>query len=171
MTMNANSEVRQAALHSVSLWRDEVNSIHLGEFLRSGQPEQLRRLGAEAIGRVKASNLASLLLARASRRLRESAIRKALGASRAGLIGQMLLEALPLALVGGVVGVGAAYLALRALILQAPVDLPRLDEVHIDARVCLFALLLSILTSVIFGLLPAWRAANAPVIDAIRGAE
>jgi putative ABC transport system permease protein len=106
-------------------------------------------------------NLASLLLARASRRLRESAIRKALGASRLQLITQMLLEALPLALIGGLLGIGGAYVGLRWLILAAPIDLPRLDEVHIDAQVCAFALFLSVLTSFIFGLLPAWRAANS----------
>ncbi len=59
---DADASVKQAALHSVSLWRDEVNSIHLGEFLHAGQPEHLRRLGAEAIGRVSATNLAPLLL-------------------------------------------------------------------------------------------------------------
>jgi predicted permease len=105
-------------------------------------------------------NLASLLLARASKRLQEAAIRKALGASRAQLISQMLLEALPLAIVGGVLGVGWAYFALRWLIHAAPIDLPRLDEVHIDLRVCAFAFLLSVLTSILFGLLPALRTAN-----------
>jgi putative ABC transport system permease protein len=106
-------------------------------------------------------NLASLLLARASRRLREAAIRKALGASRRRLISQMLLESAPLALIGGLLGIGCAYLGLSWLIRAAPIDLPRLDEVHIDARVCGFAILLTLLTSVLFGLLPAWRTANS----------
>jgi len=60
---DADASVKQAALHSVSLWRDEVNSIHLGEFLWASQPPLLRRLGAEAIGRVQASNMVSLLMA------------------------------------------------------------------------------------------------------------
>ena len=59
---DTDESVKQAALHSVTLWRDEANSIHLAEFLWASQPPQLRRLGAEAIGRVRATNLASLLL-------------------------------------------------------------------------------------------------------------
>ena len=57
-----DQSVKSVALHSVSLWRDEADSIHLGQFLDAGQPEPLRRLAAEAIGRVKATNLASLVL-------------------------------------------------------------------------------------------------------------
>ena len=63
MMQDQDTSVRHVALQSVSLWRDEANSIHLGEFLHAGQPAQLRRLGAEAIGRVRASNMVGLLLA------------------------------------------------------------------------------------------------------------
>ncbi len=63
LLFDADASVKHAALQSVSLWRDEADSIHLGEFLWASQPAQLRRLGAEAIGRVRASNMVSLLLA------------------------------------------------------------------------------------------------------------
>ncbi|MGO9274734.1 MAG: FtsX-like permease family protein [Terriglobia bacterium] len=113
-------------------------------------------------------NLASLLLARASKRMREAAIRIALGASRACLIGEMSAETLPLAFLGGILGVVAAYLGLHWLIRAAPLDLPRLDEVHIDARVLLFAFAVSLLTSILFGLMPAWRCAHADLQQLIK---
>jgi len=113
-------------------------------------------------------NLASLLLARASKRMREAAIRISLGASRSRLIGQMLAETLPLSLLGGILGIVAAYLGLNWLVREAPLDLPRLDEVHIDARVLMFAFAVSLLTSLLYGLLPAWRCANADVQPLIK---
>ncbi|MFZ0771472.1 MAG: ABC transporter permease [Candidatus Sulfotelmatobacter sp.] len=113
-------------------------------------------------------NLASLLLVRASKKMHAAAIRTVLGASRTRLIGQMLAETLPLSLLGGILGIAAAYLGLRWLIRAAPLDLPRLDEVHIDARVLLFAFALSLLTSILSGLMPAWRCAHADVQQLIK---
>lgn len=106
-------------------------------------------------------NLASLLLSRASKKMPEAAIRIALGASSGQLVSQTITETLPLSLLGGLFGLVAAYLGLHWLVRSAPLDLPRLDEVHIDSRVFLFAFALSLLTSVLFALLPAWRVAHA----------
>jgi putative ABC transport system permease protein len=84
-------------------------------------------------------NLASLLLARVPRRMREAAIRSSIGASRGRLMTQMVVEAFPLSIIAGVFGVAFADAALHWLTRAAPVDLPRLDEVRLDARVFWFA--------------------------------
>ena len=113
-------------------------------------------------------NIANLLLARATARRREIAIRTALGAGRGRLVGQMLVESLVLAGMGGAAGVALAYGAIRAIVAYAPVDLPRTDEVHLDARVLLFSLALSIFTGVLFGLFPAWRATRGDPQEAMK---
>jgi predicted permease len=113
-------------------------------------------------------NLANLMLARADRRSHESAIRTALGASRRRLIWSALSETLAISLLGGILGVVVAASALGALIQNAPVDLPRLDEVAIDRTVLLFALVLTTLTGLLFGLVPAWRSASADPQESLR---
>jgi len=113
-------------------------------------------------------NIANLLLARGTARRREIAIRTALGAGRSRLVGQMLVESLVLAGMGGAAGVALAYAAIRAIVAYAPVDLPRADEVHLDARVLLFTLILSIFTGALFGLFPAWRATRGDPQEAMK---
>lgn len=113
-------------------------------------------------------NIANLLLARGAARRREIAIRSALGASRGRLARQMLVESLSLSLIGGLFGVAIAYVGLRLILRCAPVDLPRMDEVRLDARVLLFTLAISILAGLLFGLLPAWRFAKADPQDSMK---
>ncbi len=105
-------------------------------------------------------NIANLLLARATSRRRELAIRAALGAGARRLLSQILTESLLLAGVGGVFGMAMAYGSLRLILVRAPVDLPRLDEVHLDVRALLFTAAISIFAGLLFGLLPAWRSAR-----------
>jgi putative ABC transport system permease protein len=105
-------------------------------------------------------NLANLMLARGERHARESAIQTALGAGSRRLMQQALALALSIALLGGVLGVAIAAGGLNALVRIAPADIPRLAEVHLDARVLLFALAISTVTGLLFGLAPAWRAAR-----------
>ncbi|MGA8103189.1 MAG: ABC transporter permease [Candidatus Acidiferrales bacterium] len=114
------------------------------------------------------ANLASLLLARIPNRLRESAIRSALGASRSRLVRQMLTESILLSVLGGLLGIGLAYLSLHQLVRWGPIDLPRLDEVRLDARVLGFAFLLSMVTGIVFGTLPAWRVTRTEPQDALK---
>lgn len=114
-------------------------------------------------------NLANLLLARGSARAREFAMRIALGASRSRLLVSALVESLLLACAGGALGVVAARAALAAFVRTAPVDLPRIDEVHMDGRVLAFALALSLLCGLIFGLLPALRLSHTDPQMALRG--
>ncbi|MGA2184455.1 MAG: ABC transporter permease [Bryobacteraceae bacterium] len=116
-------------------------------------------------------NLANLSLARAAGRGRDLAIRTALGASRAQLVRYILGESLAVGLAGGVAGVAVAWAGLRAVLLYAPIDLPRLDEIHLDARALLFGLALSIVTGILFGVLPAWRASAADPQLALRASS
>src|ERR1700693_1561737 len=113
-------------------------------------------------------NIANLLLARASGRQREMALRMALGAGRFRMVRQMLTEALVLSFISGVAGVLAAKLTLSFIIHFVPASVPRLAEVGVDRTVLLFALLISIFTGIIFGLAPAFQATKADMTAAIR---
>jgi putative ABC transport system permease protein len=122
-----------------------------------------------AVGLVMAlacANVANLLLARASARERELAVRTATGASRGRLVRQLLTESLLLAGLGGVLGLALAFWGVDLFRALAPSDLPRLGEMRVDERVLAFGFLLSVLTGLAFGLLPAWRAAR---VDVVRG--
>jgi putative ABC transport system permease protein len=105
-------------------------------------------------------NLANLLLVRAETRAADSAIRLALGASRAHLLWQSLSETMLLALLGGALGVAVAASVLGFLVRLAPPDIPRMDEVRLDGGVLFFALALTGLTGLVFGLGSAWRSAS-----------
>jgi putative ABC transport system permease protein len=124
--------------------------------------------GVGAVLLIVCLNLANLLLVRVPGRVREAGIRTALGASRARLARQLLTESALLAILGGVLGIGLAYFGLRWLVAVAPANLPRIDEVHVDARVLWFTVFLSMLTGVLFGALPAWRVAHAEPQQALK---
>jgi putative ABC transport system permease protein len=110
---------------------------------------------------IACANVANLALARSIHRAREMAVRAALGAGRGRLARQLVTESLILSLAGGAAGVALAAASLRSLVALAPASIPRLDQVALDARVLVFALLLSVAAGVLFGLLPAWRAASS----------
>jgi putative ABC transport system permease protein len=113
-------------------------------------------------------NLANLSLVRAAGRARDATIRTALGASRGRLVRQSLVESLLLALTGGALGVALAYAGLRALLAAAPIDLPRLNEVHVDLRVLLFALAVSLGAGAVLGILPALRSAAVAPFESLK---
>jgi putative ABC transport system permease protein len=113
-------------------------------------------------------NIANLLLARASGRQREMALRMALGAGRFRMVRQMLTESLVLSSIAGAAGVLAAKLTLSFILRFVPAAVPRLAEVGIDRTVLLFALLISIFTGIIFGLAPAFQAMKADMTAATR---
>ncbi len=113
-------------------------------------------------------NFANLLLARAAARQREMGIRSALGAGSGRLVSQMLTESVLLSLAGGAAGILLARVGLQALLALAPKDLPRLATISIDGRVLAFTLALSLLTGILFGLLPAWSATRASVGDGLK---
>jgi putative ABC transport system permease protein len=114
------------------------------------------------------TNVANLLLARASARRREVALRAAIGASRGRLVRLFLTESLVLALAGAVVGVLVAVLSVKALIAGSPVHIPRADAVGIDATVLVFATLVAAFTALAFGLVPALLTSRAELQDALK---
>ncbi|HEX5214405.1 MAG TPA: ABC transporter permease, partial [Vicinamibacterales bacterium] len=120
---------------------------------------------------VACANVANLLLARATARQQEMALRAALGASRTRLIRQLVTESVVLGLVGAVVGLGLAWAGTRALVAAQPADIPRLDEVGVDTTVVLFGLGISLVTSLIFGLLPALQATGRSLAQAWRAGD
>jgi predicted permease len=104
---------------------------------------------------IACANLANMLLAKSVARTREIAIRAALGASRGRILRQLITESLLMGLLAGTLGVLLAFWGERALVALAPGDVPRLSETHIDLGVLAFALGISLLASVLFGLAPA----------------
>src|SRR3984885_4825507 len=119
---------------------------------------------------IACTNVANLLLVSADGRRQELAVRAAMGAGRGRIAWELLLESLCLGLLGGVLGVGIAYEGLRLLVAIGPANLPRLGEISLDVRSLGFTLLLSILSGLLFGSIPALRYARARTGGALRGA-
>jgi putative ABC transport system permease protein len=117
---------------------------------------------------IACANVASLLLARATARSREFAVRSALGAARVRLIGQLLAESVLLSLCGGILGVLLAAWILRAIPLITSFDLPRAGEIHLDWTVLGFAATLSVATGILFGLAPSVGASRPDLIQVLR---
>jgi len=113
-------------------------------------------------------NIANLLLARASGRQQEMAVRQALGATRGRLVRQMLTESVLLSVIGGAAGIATAVATLGFILRFVPANIPRLNDVRIDWVVLTFALLISILTGLAFGLAPALHSAKIALSSAIR---
>jgi putative ABC transport system permease protein len=149
-------------------WSIEIQPLQ-DALVGSVRPQLLVLMAAVVLVVLIASvNIANLLLARASGRQREMALRMALGAGRTRMVRQMLTESLVLSLIAGVAGVLAAKLTLSFILHFVPASVPRLAEVGVDRTVLLFALLISIFTGIIFGLAPAFQAMKADMTAAIR---
>ena len=146
----------------------------LEDLVGTVRPALLVLLGAvAAVLLIACANVANLLLAKASGRRREIAIRTSLGAARGTILVQMLTESVVLAVLGGIAGLTMADVALRGLISLAPASIPRLEEVALNGRAAALALVLSLATGILFGLAPAWFAwrvdVNSMLKEGMRG--
>jgi predicted permease len=119
---------------------------------------------------IASANVANLMLVRTSSRERELAVRAALGAGWWQLIRQTLAEAIVIAALGTIIGVGLAYLGIRQLLVIAPENLPRLNAISIDTTVLAFAVLAGLISAVLFGVIPAVRTAKPNLMDTLRAA-
>jgi putative ABC transport system permease protein len=117
---------------------------------------------------IACANIANLLLTRATSRSKEIAVRTALGAGRARIIRQLLSETAVLGLLGGIIGIALAYAGVQVLGSLMPENLPRLNPIRVDNFVLAFALVLSAIASVAFGLVPAIFSANSNIQGSLR---
>jgi ABC-type antimicrobial peptide transport system permease subunit len=113
-------------------------------------------------------NIANLLLARASGRRREMAIRLALGAGRRRLVAQLLTESLLLSLIGGAIALLVVASLIKVIVRFLPPEIPRLNEVGISGTVLLFVFVISILTGLLFGLVPALQTSKPDIVDHLK---
>ncbi len=118
---------------------------------------------------IACANVANLLLVRAEGRQQELAIRAALGAGSGQIARELLLESVTLGLMGGVLGLGLAFGALKILVKMGPESLPRLDDIGIDLNVLLFTLAISLVAGVLFGLIPVFKYAGPQLATTLRG--
>ncbi len=132
------------------------------QLVGSTRPYLLALLGAVGfVLLIACANVANLLLVRGEGRQKEMAVRAALGASRARLLTQLLTESSMLSLGAGAIGLFVAWAGVRSLVAVAPSSIPRLDDVGVDWRVVGFTALSAIITSLLIGVVPAWRAARS----------
>jgi putative ABC transport system permease protein len=156
-------------------WDVSLFTLH-ERLVREVKPSLLALLGAVGLVLLIAcANVANLLLARGAARQKEIAIRAAMGASRTRVLRQMLTESILLSAIGGVAGLLLSIWLTDVLMSMLPEGAPRLEQVGIDYRVLTFALIVSALTGILFGIVPALQASKLDVTSALkeggRGAE
>ena len=155
---------------SNSGWSVRVDSVYESMLDEGVRPSLLALLGAVALVMLIAcANVSNLVLAKAIGRQRELALRTALGADPGRLVRQLLAESLCLAAVSGVIGVAISVFAVEALRSWLPPAMPRINEVRVDVVVLGFGLLLSLVSGILFGTLPAIRVSRMDPLHALTG--
>src|SRR5215469_8982797 len=174
----ADAQINRAWSIRSQRFEKENQGVHVAYYsvaLQKGQTESLRpqvlalMLAAGFILLIACANLAGLTLVRMLRRTSEVATRLALGASNWQIQRQFWIENLLLALIGGAAGTGVGFLGLRGLLLLLPEDFLPVASVPLDARVMIFTLTVSVLTSVLFGMLPALVARRVDLRSSMAG--
>jgi len=149
-------------------WDVTLSSLH-ERLVREVKPSLLALLGAVGfVLLIACANVANLLLARSSARQKEIAIRAAMGASRTRILRQMLTESILLSAIGGLAGLFLSIWLTDLLMPMLPEGAPRVEQIGIDYRVLAFALGVSALTGILFGIVPALQASKLDVISALK---
>ncbi|HTG58141.1 MAG TPA: ABC transporter permease, partial [Terriglobia bacterium] len=173
----AQSDAERVAQATMRNYPAFMSSLHIHAVVRSlheetvEQARQLVRtlfLATMVVLLIGCANLAGLLLVRAIRRRRQIAVRMALGAPAGTLLREALLESLVLSVTGGALGLGLAAVALRVGVSLLPETLPRIEEIGLDGRVVLFAIVLSVLTGAVCGLAPAFAALRTNINETLK---
>ena len=151
-------------------WTVRVQSFREGMFGFIGRPLLLLQVAVGFVLLIACANGAGLLMARAGSRHTEVAIRAALGAGRGRIFRQFLTESLLLAVLSGVLGVWLAWGLVQALVAMAPTWLPMLHAIRIDGSVLFFSAGISLLTGLLFGLIPAAQGSKATFVESLKAA-
>src|SRR5215471_3120102 len=149
-------------------WRTSLTPLH-ERFVGDVRPALYCLLGAVGfLLLIGCANVANMLLARATSRERELAVRAALGAGRRRLLGQSLIESVVLAMAGGVCGILVAMWGLKVLVRMAPHEIPRINEIKVDSQILAFSIVVSILSGIVAGILPALRASRRQLVESLK---
>ena len=151
---------QKLSLHVAPLQDDDVRNVRRTLILLFG--------GVAFVLLIACANVANLLLARSSYRIRETTVRLAIGAPRRRIIRQLLTETVVLGLTGGMAAIGVGWLALKALLALRPESLLRLGSIRLDPAVFAYTLALSVLTGIVFGLAPAFTASRVDLSGSLK---
>ena len=158
---------REHPVHQMSGLRIRAVPLQKDVVKRARRPLLVMLIAVGFVLLIACGNVAHLLLARATSRKREMAVRCALGATGARLARQVLVESLLVSLMGGAAGILVAEVGVRTLIALNPASLPRLDEITVNGWALAYTVAISLFTAVLFGLAPAWQAARPDLRDAL----
>jgi predicted permease len=158
---------------TVPIFDDEKLSLYVAP-LQDDDTRNVRRTllllfgGVALVLLIACANVANLLLARSSYRMRETTIRAAIGAARSRILRQLLTESIVLGICGGIAAIAVGFLALKGLLVLRPESLLRLGSIQLNPAVFAYTLAISILTGIVFGFAPAFTASRVDLLDGLK---